>query len=75
MLGESTESNFLKNYPTINRTYFQGSETNTPESIENIFKVAEKKIDLNQSNIAQNLEDIFKKAEKNKKKFNDIESI
>ena len=51
MLGESTESNFLKNYPTINRTYFQGSETNTPESIENIFKVAEKKIDLNQLNM------------------------
>ena len=45
MRGEFSNSNFLKKYPTISSTGFQGSETNTPESIENIFKEAEKKID------------------------------
>ncbi len=45
MRGEFSDSNFLKKYPKINSTGFQGSETNTPESIENIFKEAEKKID------------------------------
>ena len=45
MRGEFSNSNFLKNYPSINCTNFQGSETNTPESIENIFKIAEDKID------------------------------
>ena len=44
MLGEFSESNFLKKHPTINSTGFQGSETNTPENIENIFFKAEKKI-------------------------------
>ena len=39
MRGELSSSKFLKNFPTINSTGFQGSETNTPESIENIFKV------------------------------------
>ena len=43
MRGELSDSNFLKNFPSINNTGFQGSETNTPESIENIFKEAEKK--------------------------------
>ena len=44
MLGEFSESNFLKKHPTISSTGFQGSETNTPENIENIFFKAEKKI-------------------------------
>jgi hypothetical protein len=43
MRGELSDSNFLKNFPTINNTSFQGSENNTPESIENIFNEAEKK--------------------------------
>ena len=47
MRGEFSNSNFLKKYPTISSTGFQGSETNTPESIEKIFKEAEKKIDPN----------------------------
>ena len=47
MRGEFSESNFLKKYPTINSTGFQGSETNTPENIENIFMEAEKKISDN----------------------------
>ena len=47
MRGEFSESNFLKKYPTINSTGFQGSETNTPENIENIFKETEKKIPVN----------------------------
>ena len=47
MRGEFSESNFLKKYPTINSTGFQGSETNTPENIENIFMEAEKKIQDN----------------------------
>ena len=38
MRGKFSNSNFLKKYPTINCTGFQGSETNTPESIENILK-------------------------------------
>ena len=73
MRGELSDSNFLKNYPTINSTGFQGSETNTPESIENIFKVAEKKVDLSQS---KDLESIFKEIEeKILSKSKDIESI
>ena len=57
MRGEFSNSNFLKNYPTINSTGFQGSETNTPESIENIFNEAKKKIDNNKS---ISIESIFK---------------
>ena len=73
MRGELSDSNFLKNYPTINSTSFRGSETNTPESIENIFKVAEEKVDINQSN---DLESIFKKIEKKiLSQSKDIESI
>ena len=41
MRGKFSNSNFLKKYPTINCIGFQGSETNTPESIENILKEAE----------------------------------
>ena len=44
MRGEYSNSNFLKNYPSINNTNFQGSETNTPESIEKIFKISEEKL-------------------------------
>ena len=36
MRGSYTNSNFLKNHPSINNTNFQGSETNTPESIEKL---------------------------------------
>ena len=60
--GELSDSNFLKNYPSINNTGFQGSETNTPEIIENIFKIAEKKIDLSQLNNPDTINNIFKKA-------------
>ena len=49
MRGEFSNSNFLKKYPTINCTGFQGSETNTPESIENILKEAEKKLENSNS--------------------------
>lgn len=49
MRGKFSNSNFLKKYPKINITSFQGSEANTPESIENIFKEAKKKLDLSQS--------------------------
>ena len=63
MRGELSDSNFIKNFPAINNTVFQGSETNTPESIENIFKEAEKKIDLSQSNDSESKENIFKDIE------------
>ena len=63
MRGELSDSNFLKNYPTINSTNFQGSETNTPDSIENIFKVAEGKIDSPQTKELENLENIFNEIE------------
>ena len=52
MRGEFSESNFLKKYSTINSTGFQGSETNTPENIENIFIEAEKKISDNDKMIS-----------------------
>ena len=63
MRGELSSSKFLKNFPTINSTGFQGSETNTPESIENIFKEAEKKVDLSQIYIPDSIELILKEAE------------
>ena len=63
MRGELSSSKFLKNFPTINSTGFQGSETNTPESIENIFKEAEKKVDLSQIYIPDSIELILKETE------------
>ena len=41
--GEFSNSDFLKKFPAINITVFQGSENDTPELIESIFNVAEKK--------------------------------
>lgn len=76
MRGELSDSNFIKNFPTINSTGFQGSETNTPESIENIFKEAEKKIDLSQSKDSESKENIFKEIEESiLSKSNDPEFI
>ena len=49
MRGKFSNSNFLKKYPTINCSGFQGAETNTPESIENILKEAEKKLENSNS--------------------------
>ena len=53
MRGEFSNSNFLKNYPSINNTGFKGSETNTPEAIEKIFKITEEKL-IDKSNSGQN---------------------
>ena len=76
MRGELSDSNFLKNFPTINNTSFQGSENNTPESIENIFNEAEKKIDLTQIKMPESIENLFKDAEEQLiKKFEGIVSI
>ena len=76
MRGELSDSNFIKNFPTINNTGFQGSETNTPESIENIFKEAEKKIDLSQSKDSESKENIFKEIEESiLSKSNDLKFI
>jgi len=47
MRGEFSNSNFLNKFPTIISTNFQGSESNSPESIEKIFEEAEKKRDSN----------------------------
>ena len=62
MRGEFSQSDLLKKFPQINHTGFQGSETNTPESIESIFEVAENKIDLD--NIPKPLEDIIEETQK-----------
>ena len=61
-LGELSESNFLKNYPAIKSTIFQGSEINTPELIKNIFKEVE--IRLNNLLIFDNL-DLLEKSKNN----------
>ena len=44
MRGEFSNSNFLKNYPSIVCTYFQEAEINTPEKLNNFFKIAEEKL-------------------------------
>ena len=43
MRGEFSDSPFLRNYPIIISTPFQGSENNTPKDIEKIFSIAKVK--------------------------------
>ena len=43
MRGEFSDSPFLRNYPIIISTTFQGSENNTPKDIEKLFSIAKLK--------------------------------
>ena len=43
MRGEFSDSLFLRNYPIIISTPFQGSENNTPKDIEKLFSIAKVK--------------------------------
>ena len=45
MRGKFSENKFFKSFPAIIRTYFQGSKMTTPQEVENIFKLAEKKLE------------------------------
>jgi len=38
---EGKKTNFFEKYPQINQTYFQGSESTTPEDVEELFKKTE----------------------------------
>jgi hypothetical protein len=38
----SKENSIFKHYPKIIQTYFQGSKSNIPEDIDNLFKRTEK---------------------------------
>ena len=43
MRGKYSEEKFFRKYPQIIQTYFQGSESNSPEDIEKLFEMAEGK--------------------------------
>ena len=43
MDGKYSKRNFFKKYSAIYRTWFQGSESTTPQEVENLFTDVEKK--------------------------------
>jgi len=45
MKGKYSNSNFFKYFPYVIQSYFQGSFSTTPEEVENIFDIAEKKLE------------------------------
>jgi hypothetical protein len=45
MKGKYSTNKFFKLYPSIIQSYFQGSKSATPEEVENIFKIAEGKLE------------------------------
>ena len=45
MRGKYSTNDFFKLYPSIIQSYFQGSDSTTPEDVENIFKIAEGKLE------------------------------
>ena len=46
MRGKYSKNEFFKNFPKIIQIYFQGSESNTPEDVQALFKKAKNKINL-----------------------------
>ena len=46
MKGEYSKDKFFREFPQINPSYFQGSESTKPEDIEILFKIAENKLDF-----------------------------
>ena len=45
MRGKYSTDDFFKHYPSIIQNYFQGSDSTTPEDVQNIFKIAEGKLE------------------------------
>lgn len=43
MRGKFSKSDFFQNFPSLIQSYFQGSDSTTPEDVQNIFKIAEEK--------------------------------
>ena len=43
MRGKYSKNQFFKNFPKIIQIYFQGSESNTPEDVQALFKKAKNK--------------------------------
>ena len=56
LVGKLNNFDFLKNYSSLNTTIFYGSEMNTPETIENIFKEIENKKESNPLLVFDNLD-------------------
>ena len=46
MKGKYSPNDFFKFYPSIIQSYFQGSNSTTPEDVENVFKIAEGKLNF-----------------------------
>ena len=44
MKGKYSSNDFFKYYPSIIQSYFQGSNSTTPEDVENVFKIAENRL-------------------------------
>ena len=45
MSGKYSKGKFFKLYPSIIQSYFQGSDTTTPEEVKGIFQIAEGRLD------------------------------
>lgn len=45
MKGKYSTNDFFKFYPSIIQSYFQGSNSTTPEDVENVFKISEGKLE------------------------------
>ena len=61
MKGKYSKEKFFRKYPQIVQTYFQGSESTTPEDVEKLFEMAEGKYNS-----------FIKKKEKNEIKEEDL---
>jgi hypothetical protein len=44
LYGKYSKTKFFSKYPAIFKTWFQGSENTSPEEVENLFKVAERRV-------------------------------
>ena len=45
MKGKYSNDDFFKLYPSIIQSYFQGSNSTTPDDVSNVFRIAEKKLE------------------------------
>ena len=57
MGGKYSRNEFFKLYPTIIQSYFQGSDSTTPEDVEGIFEIAKGRLDeLKKNNNKENVD-------------------
>ena len=50
MTGKYSKKKFFRKYPALFKTWFQGTDTTTPQEVENLFITAENKVNKSNSN-------------------------